>query len=109
VVRGRLYTDEYEWEGKRRYEIRLEGHAVGPDLRWCKAELTRVRRGDAAAGSAVDAAAIAEASGASEVWPSADGGRAVSGGGRSRLAGAGEHSDDQPERLGAAAEAGVGA
>src|SRR3954454_23615097 len=37
VVRGRLYTDEFEWEGKRQTATRLEAHAVGPDLSRCKA------------------------------------------------------------------------
>jgi single-strand DNA-binding protein len=44
VVRGRLYTDEFEWEGKRRTETRLEARAVGPDLSRCTAAVTRVRR-----------------------------------------------------------------
>lgn len=32
VVHGRLYTSEYEVDGKRRSETRLEAQSVGPDL-----------------------------------------------------------------------------
>jgi single-strand DNA-binding protein len=44
IVRGRLYTDEYEWDGKSRAEMRLEAATVGPDLTRCTAQITRNRR-----------------------------------------------------------------
>lgn len=44
VVTGRLYTREYEFEGKRRSVTELEATAVGPDLSRCTADVTRVRR-----------------------------------------------------------------
>jgi single-strand DNA-binding protein len=46
VVRGRLYTDEYEWEGQRRSETRMTAFTVGPDLNRCTADITRTRRGE---------------------------------------------------------------
>jgi single-strand DNA-binding protein len=54
VVTGRLYTYEYEVEGKRRSSIRMEATAVGPDLGWIT---VAVRRRQQRAG--VDAAADA--------------------------------------------------
>jgi single-strand DNA-binding protein len=44
IVRGRLYTDEFEIEGKRHTEMRLEARSVGPDLSRCTAAVTRLRR-----------------------------------------------------------------
>jgi single-strand DNA-binding protein len=109
IVRGRLYTDDFEYEGQRRTEIRLEAHAIGPDLTRCKAGVTRVRRGVAPTGPAADGAAESPAARERDVWSTTDGGRAA-------LAAAGPDpekpdrpSDDQRERLGAPVEAGVGA
>ena len=47
VVYGRLYTSEYEVDGKRRYETRLEAHSVGPDLGWISVAMRRRQRSDA--------------------------------------------------------------
>jgi len=106
MVRGRLYTDEWEWDGKPRTEVKLEAHAVGPDLRWCKAEVTRMRRGDARAGSvAVAQPALPGTDGATDM----NAGRAVPAGVGADRAGTRAPSDDQRERLGAPVEAGVGA
>jgi single-strand DNA-binding protein len=109
VVRGRLYTDNFEYEGKWRTETRLEAHAIGPDLTRCKAVVTRVRRGVAPTGPAADGAPGGAAAPERDVWSTTDGGRAA-------LAAAGPDpekpdgpSDDQRERLGAPVEAGVGA
>ncbi|MBA2308221.1 MAG: single-stranded DNA-binding protein [Pseudonocardiales bacterium] len=44
VVTGRLYTREYEYEGKHRSVTELEANAVGPDLSRCTADVQRVRR-----------------------------------------------------------------
>jgi single-strand DNA-binding protein len=41
VVYGRLYTSVYEVDGKRRYEVRMEAHGVGPDLSWITTALRR--------------------------------------------------------------------
>ncbi|MHA6793169.1 single-stranded DNA-binding protein [Pseudonocardia bannensis] len=61
MVYGRLYTREYAKDGQNRTDLSLEAYAVGPDLTWCTAALTRSRR-DAALrpemdgeGSSVDA------------------------------------------------------
>ncbi|MCO1654263.1 single-stranded DNA-binding protein [Pseudonocardia humida] len=111
VVRGRLYTDEYEWEGRRRFEIRMAGHVVGPDLGRCRAVLTRTRRGaaePAVAGvgerSVGPGPCPAEAAGSPP-----EGGRAVAADAVREVAAREQPSDDRPERLGAPVEAGVGA
>jgi single-strand DNA-binding protein len=54
VVTGRLYTYEYEVDGKRRSSIRMEATAVGPDLGWITAAVRRRQRAEVAA--AADAA-----------------------------------------------------
>lgn len=60
VVTGRLYTYEYEVEGKRRSSIRMEATAVGPDLSWITAAVRRrQQRAEAGAAAEVDAAADA--------------------------------------------------
>jgi single-strand DNA-binding protein len=60
VVTGRLYTYEYEVEGKRRSGIRMEASAVGPDLSWITAAVRRrQQRAGADAAAEVDAAADA--------------------------------------------------
>ena len=41
VVTGRLYTREWEQEGRRRSTVALEAQNVGADLAWCTAALTR--------------------------------------------------------------------
>jgi single-strand DNA-binding protein len=55
VVTGRLYTYEYEVEGKRRSSIRMEATAVGPDLSWITVAVRR-RQQRAEVGVAADAA-----------------------------------------------------
>jgi single-strand DNA-binding protein len=113
VVRGRLYTDEFEWEGQRRSTIRLEAHAVGPDLSWCKAVVTRVRRGVVPAGPAAGAPVAEELAGGStpapDVWSTTAEGRAVAAAPDAVADQVDAPSDDQRERLGAPVEAGVGA
>jgi single-strand DNA-binding protein len=110
MVRGRLYTDDYEWEGKRRTEIKMEGYAVAPDLNRCRVVLTRTRR----SGAAPEAVGVDEGSGRSgahggeAVGASSGGGRTVVLGGSEELDAVQEPSDDQRERLGAPVEAGVG-
>jgi single-strand DNA-binding protein len=108
VVHGRIYTDEYEYEGQRRTATRLEAHAIGADLSRCKAALTRVRRGVGPTGPAAGERATGAGGRERDVWSTTDGGRAA-------LAAAGPEprepeapSDDQAERLGAPVEAGVG-
>lgn len=44
IVRGRLYTDEYKWDGEVRVETRLDAITVGADLARCTAQITRNRR-----------------------------------------------------------------
>jgi single-strand DNA-binding protein len=44
MVRGRLYTREYEVEGQRRYSTEVEAASVGPDLARCTADVQRPRR-----------------------------------------------------------------
>ena len=44
VVTGRLYTREFEHEGRRRSTVTLEAQSVAPDLSWCTAALTRTGR-----------------------------------------------------------------
>lgn len=41
VVHGRLYTAEYEVEGKRRFQTRMEALSIGPDLGWISTALRR--------------------------------------------------------------------
>jgi single-strand DNA-binding protein len=112
VVRGRLHTDEFEWEGQRRSAIRLEAHAIGPDLSRCKAAVTRVRRSGAPAGPAAGAPGADGPVGgfapASDVWSSTDEGRAVVAAPDTGSEQVDAPSDDQRERLGAPVEAGVG-
>jgi single-strand DNA-binding protein len=111
VVRGRLYTDEYEAEGKRQTATQLEAHAVGPDLNRCKAVVTRARRGVAPAGQTagqpVSGAAATAPERGRDVWPATDDGRAVPAAPDVTPGRAGGPSDDQRERLGAPVEAGV--
>jgi single-strand DNA-binding protein len=113
VVRGRLYTDEFEWEGQRRSATRLEAHAVGPDLNRCKAVVTRVRRGVVPPGSAaatrVAAGSAGEPAPAPDVWSTTAEGRAVAAPPDATGDQVDAPSDDQGERLGAPVEAGVGA
>jgi len=110
MVRGRLYTDDYEWEGKRRTEIKMEGYAVAPDLNRCRVVLTRTRR----SGAAPEAVGVGERLGSGgvhdgdAVGPSPEGGRAVVLGGGEQLDAVQEPSDDRHDRLGAPVEAGVG-
>lgn len=110
VVRGRLYTDEYEWDGRRRFEVKMEAQTVGPDLGRCRVVLTRTRR-NGAEPAAVDIGERSEAAGEDgprTVGPVSEGGRAVAVDvGRASEVGD-QPSDDRPERLGAPVEAGVG-
>jgi single-strand DNA-binding protein len=111
VVRGRLYTDEFEWEGKRQTATRLEAHAVGPDLSRCKAVVTRVRRAVAPTGPTAGEPGAGAATGASgparDVWLTTDGGRTVPTTPGADPGATDGPSDDQRERLGAPVEAGV--
>ena len=50
VVTGRLYTREFEHEGRRRSTMTLEAQSVAADLSWCTAVLTRTDRRDPTAG-----------------------------------------------------------
>jgi single-strand DNA-binding protein len=113
LVRGRLYTAEFEVDGRRRSETRLEAYAVGPDLTRCKAAVSRVRRADAAAGRAADgdrggATSSGGGSGA-EVRSTTGEGRAVPSVVGPAPDGSGGPPDDRGDRLGAPVEAGVGA
>ena len=49
VVHGRLYSREYEKDGKPRSVTEMEAWSLGPDLQWCTTVVTRKSR--AAAGS----------------------------------------------------------
>lgn len=113
LVRGRLYTDEFELDGRRRSETQLEAHAVGPDLTRCKATVSRVRRADAAAGRAAgdDRGGAAPSGGGpgAEVRSSTAEGRAVPPAAGVGADGTGGPPDDRRDRLGAPVEAGVGA
>jgi len=51
VVTGRLYTREYEHEGRRRSTMTLEARSVGPDLSRCAAALARTDRRDTTSAS----------------------------------------------------------
>jgi single-strand DNA-binding protein len=44
VVTGRLYTREFEHEGRRRSTVTLEAQSVAADLAWCTAVLNRTGR-----------------------------------------------------------------
>lgn len=44
VVTGRLFTREYEHEGRQRAAITIEARSVAADLNWCTVVLTRTRR-----------------------------------------------------------------
>lgn len=41
MVIGRLYTREYETDAGTRVSVEVEGRAVGPDLSFCTASITR--------------------------------------------------------------------
>ena len=82
VVTGRLYTREFEHDGRRRSTVTLEAQSVAADLAWCTAVLNRTdRRGAASSGTdshdddrvSADAAPTAPAEGA----PVADASRLV--------------------------------
>ena len=70
VVTGRLYTREFEHDGRRRSTVTLEAQSVAADLAWCTAVLNRTgRRGGASSDAeshddhrvAVDAASATDA------------------------------------------------
>ena len=70
VVTGRLYTREFEHDGRRRSTVTLEAQSVAADLAWCTAVLNRTgRRGATSPGAeshdddrvSADAAATADA------------------------------------------------
>lgn len=48
IVQGRLYSRDFDVEGKRRSVVEMEASAVGPNLRWATAAVTRVKRSDSA-------------------------------------------------------------
>lgn len=132
IVRGRLYTDEFEWDGKRQTEIRLEAVTVGADVGRCTAQITRNRRrpvavaegavgteepttpAPAGAPSSLPAVESTEAAGA----PSGSAAETTDGDGPSddelqrlvaETVGGDGPSDDELHRLVARAEAAVGA
>jgi single-strand DNA-binding protein len=62
VVTGRLYTREFELDGKRRFMTELEATSIGPDLTRCTVKVHRRRDNqqadlDATTDAATDAAA----------------------------------------------------
>lgn len=56
IVRGRLFTREYELNGEKRRSYDMEATAIGPDLTWGQVEFTRFRK-DAVAHVVVDESA----------------------------------------------------
>ncbi|HET8641021.1 MAG TPA: single-stranded DNA-binding protein [Pseudonocardiaceae bacterium] len=62
VVHGRLYTSEYEVDGKRRSETRMEAQSVGPDLGRITTALRRRPKPDGDGADAATAVASNEAS-----------------------------------------------
>ncbi|MFC4948907.1 single-stranded DNA-binding protein [Pseudonocardia sp. GCM10023141] len=47
IVRGRLLTRQYDKDGRQATAVEIEASAVGPDLTWSTAEVTRVRKATA--------------------------------------------------------------
>ncbi|GAA3225097.1 single-stranded DNA-binding protein [Pseudonocardia petroleophila] len=71
VVLGRLLTRSYDTaEGRRTTVTEMEADAVGPDLTWCTAHVTRTRRAEAPEQSPGTAPAVAPSSG--EQAPASD-------------------------------------
>ena len=62
VVHGRLYTSEYEVDGKRRSETRMEAQSVGPDLGRITTALRRRPKPDGDGADAATAVVSEEAS-----------------------------------------------
>lgn len=62
VVHGRLYTSEYEVDGKRRSETRMEAQSVGPDLGRITTALRRRPKPDGDGADAATAVLSDEAS-----------------------------------------------
>lgn len=73
IAQGRLTQRSYETkEGEKRTSIELEVDAIGPDLRWSTAQVTRAERRGQNPG--VEAAFTESQTGPAEVWstPGAD-------------------------------------
>jgi single-strand DNA-binding protein len=52
MVHGQMFARDYEKDGRRNTVIEVEASAVGPDLMWCTAALTRTSSSQAAAAEA---------------------------------------------------------
>ena len=89
IVQGRLSTREWEKDGKRQSVTELEATAVGPDLRWSTAVVTRSRRPDAA-GTALGTPAAATGGAGADVEDT------VSAGGDTYAESGAEHPVDDP-------------
>lgn len=50
IVQGRLQSRSYEKDGQQRTSLELQVDAVGPDLRWATAQVTRARGGSGSGG-----------------------------------------------------------
>ena len=50
IVQGRLQSRSYEKDGQRRTSLELQVDAVGPELRWATAQVTRARGGSGSGG-----------------------------------------------------------
>jgi single-strand DNA-binding protein len=59
LVHGRLFTRSFERNGRREFVIEMDAVAVGPDLRWSRADVTRTS-------TAAPATARADSDGAAE-------------------------------------------
>ena len=65
MVHGRLFTRSFERDGRRESVIEMEAVAVGPDLRWSTAAVTRTRAAAAIGpGNGSAEAAVSESPGA---------------------------------------------
>ena len=49
MVHGRIFSREYEKEGRTHSIVEMEASALGPDLTWCTATVSRSSRPDAVA------------------------------------------------------------
>ncbi|WP_219420190.1 single-stranded DNA-binding protein [Pseudonocardia nigra] len=56
IVHGRLHSRSYERDGKQQTVLELEAYAVGPDLSWSTAAVTRTKRSEPAPAPSPDTA-----------------------------------------------------
>ena len=56
MAHGRIFSREYEKDGRTQTVIELEASALGPDLTWCTATLSRKARAGAATATGPNAA-----------------------------------------------------